>query len=633
MAPKKKAGKFQVNRSMPVDSANEYDSPKSAQKSTNRTIAVLTTLCVFVSILACVVFLNRLGFTFTLPSKTISAGVTVAGVDIGGLTKEEAEEALAAVSDAYSSKTMIVNVLDQQLEISPSVSGAVLDVESVVQYARKQDTAGQMDISPYLTLDTESILNRIAEFGSNFPTDGVDTDSRIITETVDGEEQDYLEVTLGTAYYDFSADKVYEAIKDAYSNCRFTASYTCNRMDAAAVDLDALYAEHCYDAVEAVLDTETLEVTQSSEGYRFDLDSAKEALTSANPGDVLKFPFEKILPSMDTDTLKSMLFRDKLATYTAYQSSSANRATNLRLACEALDGLILNPGDSFSYNDTLGQRTPEKGYKEAAAYMNGETVQSYGGGICQPSSALYYCTLIADLEIVQRHCHTYPSSYVPFGMDATVSWGGPDFKFKNNTDFPIRIDAKADGGSVTITLVGTDTKDYYVKMEYEILGVTSPKVEYIEVQPGSKHKDGEVKSSGHTGYTVQSYKLKYSKETDELISREKEAYSVYSMQKKVVYKVVGEEKPTETEPTTPPTTEPKPTEPKPTETEPTTPPTTEPKPTEPKPTETEPTTPPTTEPKPTETEPKPTETEPKPTETKPAPTESEEGSDSETPNE
>ena len=149
----------------------------------------------------------------------------------------------------------------------------------------------------------------------------------------------------------------------------------------------------------------------------------------------------------------------------------------------------------------------------------------YGGGICQPSSALYYCTLLADLEIVQRHCHTYPSSYVPFGLDATVSWGGPDFKFKNNTDFPIRIDAAADGGSVTLTLVGTDVKDYYVKMDSEILRSISPKVEYIKVKADSGHKDGEVKTSGHTGYEVQSYKLKYSKETDELISREKEAFS------------------------------------------------------------------------------------------------------------
>ena len=206
-------------------------------------------------------------------------------------------------------------------------------------------------------------------------------------------------------------------------------------------------------------------------------------------------------------------------------------------------------------------------------------------------------------------------------MAATVSWGGPDFRFKNNTPFPIRIDAVADGGKVTIKLIGTETKDYYVDMEYEVQGVRNPKTIEEEVEPGSGHKDGEVKTTAYTGYTVQSYKLKYDRETDELISREKEAYSVYSKRDKVVYRVKGEEtKPTETDPTEPKPTETTPTEPKPTEPKPT-----EPKPTEPKPTETEPTetTPPTTTAPPaTEPTAPPTETTP-PEPVTPPPAESE----------
>ena len=153
---------------------------------------------------------------------------------------------------------------------------------------------------------------------------------------MDEKECDVLELTIGTVYYDFSADALYEAIVNAYSSCRFRAHYTCNQITAAALDLDALYAEHCTEAVEAVLDPETHDVTQSSNGYRFDLDAAKEALSAANPGDVLKFPFTEVLPAMDTETLKSMLFRDELGSCTAYQSSSSDRATNLRLACEAI---------------------------------------------------------------------------------------------------------------------------------------------------------------------------------------------------------------------------------------------------------------------------------------------------------
>ena len=604
MANQKKQGKFQQKKTQKQTTAAKTSSDVNSTKSPGRT-AVITavSLCVFVGILACILFWFNLGFDISLPGKTFSPGVTIAGVDVGGLKKSEAVEAVStAIGNSYETESMTVTVLDKQLLITPADSGASFDVEGAVAAAFRSGTAGQddpqVDIIPYLNLNTEAIRSKIADFGKDFPTEGIPTGSQILQETVDGQEQDVLEVTVGTVYYDFSEEALYQAIRKAYNAHRFTADYTCNRMDAAAVDLDALYAEHCIDAVSAELDPETLEVSQSVVGYRFDLEQAKEALLNSQPGDVLKFPFLDIQPDMDTETLKSMLFRDELATYEAYQGSSSNRATNLRLACEALNGIILLPGDEFSYNQALGERTADKGYKGAASYLNGETVTTLGGGICQPSSALYMCTLYADLEIVERTCHSYPSSYVPLGMDATVSWGGPDFRFKNNTDFPIRIDAVADGGKVTIKLIGTETKDYYVKMEYEVLGVSYPETKEIEVEPGSGHKDGEVKTTAYTGYTVQSYKLKYDRDSDELISREKESYSAYSKRDKVVYRVKGAEtKPTETEPTqtTPPetTTPPAtvPTTPPETTVPPTTTPTTPPETTTP-PT-TAPTTPPT----------------------------------------
>lgn len=604
MANQKKQGKFQQKKTQKQTTAAKTSSDVNSTKSPGRT-AVITavSLCVFVGIFACILFWFNLGFDISLPGKTFSPGVTIAGVDVGGLKKSEAVEAVsAAIGNSYETESMTVTVLDKQLLITPADSGASFDVEGAVAAAFRSGTAGQddpqVDIIPYLNLNTEAIRSKIADFGKDFPTEGIPTGSQILQETVDGQEQDVLEVTVGTVYYDFSEEALYQAIRKAYNAHRFTADYTCNRMDAAAVDLDALYAEHCIDAVSAELDPETLEVSQSVVGYRFDLEQAKEALLNSQPGDVLKFPFLDIQPDMDTETLKSMLFRDELATYEAYQGSSSNRATNLRLACEALNGIILLPGDEFSYNQALGERTADKGYKGAASYLNGETVTTLGGGICQPSSALYMCTLYADLEIVERTCHSYPSSYVPLGMDATVSWGGPDFRFKNNTDFPIRIDAVADGGKVTIKLIGTETKDYYVKMEYEVLGVSYPETKEIEVEPGSGHKDGEVKTTAYTGYTVQSYKLKYDRDSDELISREKESYSAYSKRDKVVYRVKGAEtKPTETEPTqtTPPetTTPPAtvPTTPPETTVPPTTAPTTPPETTTP-PT-TAPTTPPT----------------------------------------
>ena len=601
MANQKSGGRF-LKKNVKKRQAQNYGVQKQAPTqsrvkngATKKVVWVFTILTICVCLAASAFFLSKLGISFSMPTNTIASGVKIAGVDVGGFTKKQAVEAVNnAVGDSYSSTALSVTVLDQHLEIEPFVSCINFDIEAAVDeafhYGIAENPSKTVDIIPYLNLNEQQIRSKISEFSVHFPTAGSEGGYEIVKETGEDIDNVYLTVTVGTDYYTFNEDELYDSILSAYNNHRFETSYHCEMMNTTDIDLDAVYEEVCVEPVNATWDSETHEIIEATVGYEFDLEAAKQALADANPGDVLKFPIEEIQPETTAEDLSGTLFSDVLGTYTAYQSSSSGRATNLRLACEALDGLILYPGEQFSYNETLGERTPEKGYQKAAAYSGNETVQSYGGGICQPSSALYYCALIADLEIVQRHCHTFVSGYVPHGMDATVDWSGPDLKIRNNFNYPIRIDAEADGGSVTISLVGTDEKDYYVKMEYEDLGYTSWKE--VEVETDDKSLDGQVKTSGYSGLTVQTYKLKYDKETDELISREKEAYSVYSKRDKEVYKYKGDA----TEPTTAPTTEPT--------TAPTTEPTTAPT--------TEPTTAPTTEPTTAPTEP--TVTEPDPTE-------------------
>jgi len=599
MANKKSQGRF-LKKNVAARNKQQYGVPKQVPKKNAKikpVVIIFTVLALCVSIAACGFFLSKLGLSLKLPSKNIAAGVKVAGVDVGGMTRKDAEEAVAAASGSYGSDALVVTVLDKQLEISPSVSGANLDVSAAVneafRYGTEEYPTKNVDIIPYLNLNEEAIKGQIQAFAANFPTESETGGYEIVKETAGEEEVAVLTITIGSPHYDFNADALYDIVLKAYNNHKFDATYVCNEITAASIDLDAIYEETCKEAVNATWDPETHEVVESEIGYRFDLDAAKAALAAAQPGDVLKFPFEEILPEIDTDSIEDALFRDELGTYTAKSGSSYNRDTNLRLACEALDGIILYPGDVFSYNQALGERTPEKGYKPADSYLGDKTVQTYGGGICQPSSSLYYCALIADLEIVQRSNHGFISSYMPYGMDATVDWDGPDFKFRNSTNYPIRIDAKADGGTVTVTLVGTDEKDYYVEMEYVVLGTSSWKTVEEEVSADSGHKDGEVKTTPYTGYTVQTYKLKYSKDTDELISREKEAYSEYSKRDKVVYKIKEEaEETTPTDPTEPAPTDPAPTDPAPTDPAPTDPAPTDPAPTDPAPTDPAPTDPP-----------------------------------------
>lgn len=494
-----------------------------------------------------------------LPSKTLAEGLTIGDVNVGGLTYEEAVAKLEKkLTGAYEDKHMKITVLDRTLEITPEESEVTMDAGAIIEDAFSLDGTKnadlQIDVTDYLRLNKEAIRTRVQDFAKFFPANGKQTGWDILSEEVDGEQVEILELTVGTDHYDLDPEALYNAVLDAYKEQNFRLDYPCQQLNVGSIDLDAIYEDNCIEVMEAILDPDTHEVTRSIDGYRFDLEAAREALETAEPGTVLTFPFEEIQPEMTTEELAAMLYRDTLGKFTAKASSQSGRDTNLKLSCKAINGMILYPGETFSYNEALGERTAEKGYKPAASYVGGETVQTYGGGICQTSSSLYYCALLADLEIVSRSNHGFVSSYMPLGMDATVDWNGPDFQFRNNTEFPIRIEASASGGNVTVKLIGTDTKDYYVEMEYEVLSTTKPKTVEEEVEPGSGYKDGQVKTTPYTGYKVQTYKCKYDKETNELISREKEAYSSYSKRDKVVYKIK------ETEPTTEPTEETKPEE-------------------------------------------------------------------------
>ena len=213
-------------------------------------------------------------------------------------------------------------------------------------------------------------------------------------------------------------------------------------------------------------------------------------------------------------------------------SGSAGRIGNVKLSASSINGIVLNSGETFSYNQSVGQRTEARGYKPAPAYVKGETVDEVGGGICQVSSTLYKATLLSDLEIVEHHNHSYVSAYIGIGMDATVSWGGPDYQFKNNTDYPIKIAASYSGGQVTCTIYGAKLDDTYVEMTAETLQGNSCGTVYQD-DPDMDAGTSTVVSSGHDGYVVQTYRNIYNKKGKK-ISTKKEAYCVYRKKDRVV---------------------------------------------------------------------------------------------------
>ena len=259
-------------------------------------------------------------------------------------------------------------------------------------------------------------------------------------------------------------------------------------------------------------------------GAKYDLDDSISAFNKAKEGKEFEVKAKAIVPSITKEDLEKNLFKDVLGEYTTTVNGSYVRKNNVRLAGEKCN-VILLPGEEFSYNQTVGKRTKENGFGEAGAYLNGETVQEVGGGVCQASSTLYNAVVLANLEVTERTNHTYISSYVPIGRDATVSWGGPDFKFKNNRDYPIKIEASYAGGKLTCKIIGTDVDGSYVKFTSERTGDVAYNTKY---ENDATIPEGQqvTKQAGSNGGRAVSYRLVYDKD-GKLLSKKKEAKSYY----------------------------------------------------------------------------------------------------------
>jgi len=219
-------------------------------------------------------------------------------------------------------------------------------------------------------------------------------------------------------------------------------------------------------------------------------------------------PLKITEPQIGVEDLGDKLFKQNLSKYTTiYDAGVKNRAHNIALAAKTINGTIILPGETFSYNGILGNTNKEKGYKLGTAYVGGKVVESYGGGICQVSSTLYNSVLYANLEIVERYNHSYVVNYVPAGRDATVAYGGKDFKFKNTRNYPIKIVAKANNGVVSISIMGIkEETEYEVVLTSTVLSTTPRNVVY---QNNSSLEEGTEKviQKGYDGKKSIAYKI------------------------------------------------------------------------------------------------------------------------------
>ncbi|NTU70852.1 MAG: hypothetical protein HGB10_03405 [Coriobacteriia bacterium] len=203
-------------------------------------------------------------------------------------------------------------------------------------------------------------------------------------------------------------------------------------------------------------------IVPSKVGIGPDFEALGAALTAATrlPTEqprVVQLHTHKTVPALTTEMARAMNIKKRISTYTTYYTAGNRpRVNNIHLLGDSLDGKLVKPGGTFSFNKAIGQRTAAKGYQEANAIVDGKLVPQLGGGICQVGTTLFNTVFLSGIPVLERHNHSFYISHYPKGRDATVSWGGPDLKFKNDTDDWMLISVSYSAGSITISLYGTD---------------------------------------------------------------------------------------------------------------------------------------------------------------------------------
>lgn len=486
-----------------------------------------------------------------IPADTILKGVSMNGVDLGEVTEEQAVLKLKEQYEKdYVNRFLTVKAIDQEYKIPMYSSLSFNEADAAKKaFSYGHDTfllrgfqmlkalafGEKMHFYPAITnqaaLDAQLNQSGLAALNTT-----VQTSYEL--------KEDELQIAMGKTGYSVDLKGLNTAIAEAVGKDDYETVIEAPLIQGTVEPLDI---ETVYAAVHKVKREATLEVTdkdykivKSITGIDFDKESAKQAVEAAAEGDLVHVEIVKDAPVINTKDLKKHLFEAALGSCTTYVSGSNARVSNVRLAAKTINGMILLPGQEFSYNASVGQRTAERGYQKAPAYSDGKSVMELGGGVCQVSSTLYKSVVLANLEILEHHNHTYESAYIGLGMDATVSWDGPDFRFKNNSTYPVKIVADYDDGALTCKIKGAKLDDHKVQFVAEILKTIPYKTKYEKDKTLAKGKT-KVVESGHNGYVVQTYRIIVDS-SGKQISKEEEDKCTYTKKDAVALKGTKEKK-------------------------------------------------------------------------------------------
>ncbi len=444
--------------------------------------------------------------------------VSILGIDVSNMDIDEAKKAIEDVVNTRLEEDIILKKDDFETSLNANQINANFDIETAVNTAYNIGRDGNIIYNNYnilfttlfgkkidcnLNYNKESLNQKIDDISSKLPGSVVQSNYYI--------EDENLIIVKGTPGITIKkeelANTIIGEIKDITKKYNLITIPTQDA-DPEPINIENIRNEIYKEPQDAYVSKNPTTVHTHVNGvdFKISIEEAKELLEEDKKEYII--PLKITVPKKTLSDLGEEAFPDKLATFTTrYDPSNVNRSNNLSISAEKIDGTIIMPGETFSYNQTVGERTIAEGYKEAGAYAGGRVVQDVGGGICQTSSTLYNAALLANLEIVDRSNHQFLTSYVPAGRDATVSWGGIDFKFKNNRTYPIKIEASAKNGVCTMSIVGIkEEKEYEVVIQPVVLSYIPYTTKY---ENDSTLEEGKevVEQAGYTGCTSETYRI------------------------------------------------------------------------------------------------------------------------------
>lgn len=454
----------------------------------------------------------------TIGYKKIYEGIKINGIELGGLTESEAVELLRNHYENLSDLDVSLTSEEGEVTFKAKDVNATFDFDKAAQLAFDTGRDGNFfkrifyglkyritdkDIKYDVAVDVKKFDKQIDlvanELGNevvqpsfvrqgdkliiNTGMTGVKIEHSVIRQKAVDELNYLKDVDIEIETVKVKPDKVdIEKIQNAIETKMQNAEYISN----TGVLVDQIIGIEIKDIEEAKKIAESV----TEEGMQFSI------------------PLKITLPETTIDSVLEELFKDTLSTYTTYFNvNEKERTENVTLAASSINDVILMPGQEFSYNNVVGERSTENGYKMAKVYQAGQVVDGLGGGICQVSSTLYNAVVKADLEVLERKNHSLPVSYVKLGRDATVVYGVLDFRFRNNQQYPIRIQSSISNGSLTIDICGIKTNlERTVDIETETVSVL-PFAEKTIQDASLPMGTSQIIQTGKKGYKVKSYRV------------------------------------------------------------------------------------------------------------------------------